>query len=173
MLNAPRCVIFMLCEMCGKQVTFCKKVTIEGVHLEVCSECAKFGTEAKKSPEKEEGPKPVIVQRLEMLERRGKPKDVLEGVEKEDLVDDFPARIRNARSKLGLSQKDLAMKLNEKLTVLQKIETGDMRPDERMIGKLQKELGIVLKEKVAQVLVAKASGAKSFTLADLMKTQKN
>ena len=35
----------MICEMCGKDVTFCKKVTIEGVHLEVCAECAKFGTE--------------------------------------------------------------------------------------------------------------------------------
>ncbi len=27
-----------------------KKVTIEGVELEVCSDCAKFGIEAKKAP---------------------------------------------------------------------------------------------------------------------------
>ncbi len=173
MLTAIRCVILMLCEMCGKHVTFCKKVTIEGVLLDVCAECAKFGNEAKKAPVKEEtAPRPLITQRLEQRERRGKPRDVLEKVEREELVDDYPARIRNARSKAGMTQKDLAMKINEKLTALSKIETGDMRPDERMIGKLEKELGIVLKEKVAQIQVAKATGSRTLTLADVIKIQK-
>lgn len=162
----------MLCELCGKNVTFCKKVTIEGVHLEVCSECAKFGIEAKKEPPKETGPKPVIAQRLEIREKRGRPRDILSGVEKEELVDDFSARIRNARSQKGMSQKDLAMKINERVTILSKIETGDMRPDDKFVAKLEKELGIKLKEKVAEIVVAKGTGTPSLTLADLIKMQK-
>jgi len=163
----------MLCEMCGKQVTFCKKVTIEGVLLDVCAECAKFGNEAKKVPVKEEtAPRPVITQRLEERERRGKPRDVLETMEREDLVEDYASRIRNARSKTGMTQKDLAMKINEKLTVLNKVEAGDLHPDEKLIAKLEKELGIVLKEKVATVQVAKATGARTLTLADVIKIQK-
>jgi putative transcription factor len=158
--------------MCGKNVTFCKKVTIEGVHLEVCSECAKFGMEAQKSPKKEEGPKPVITQRLEFREKRAKPRDIYTSQETEDLVPDFAKRIRDARQEKGMTQKDLAMKLNERVTVLSKIETGDMRPDEKLIAKLQKELGIALKEKVAAIQASKEAAPRTLTLADLIKMQK-
>jgi putative transcription factor len=162
----------MICEMCGKNVTFLKKVTIEGVMLDVCSDCAKFGIESKKEAPKEPGPKPIIAQRLEEREKRGRPRDVLEGVEKEDLVEDYAQRIRGAREKAGMSQKDLAMKINERVTILSKIEAAQMRPDEKIIAKLQKELGIVLKEKVPEVVAAKEAARASLTLADLIKMQK-
>lgn len=163
----------MLCELCGKSVTFTKKVTIEGVSLDVCSECAKFGIEAKAAPKKEEpAAKPIITQRLEVRERRGKPRDIYESGMREELTEDYAARIRNARSKKGMSQKDLAMKLNEKLTVLSKVEAGDMRPDDRLVAKLEKELGIKLKEKPEEVLAGKEGPRASLTLADLIKMQK-
>lgn len=161
----------MVCELCGKDVTFCRKVTIEGVQLEVCTECAKFGIESKKAPEKESAPRPVIVQRLEDREKRSRPRDVLEGMGKDELVEDFPARIRNARAGKGMSQKDLAMKINERLTVLSKIETGQMRPDDKMIAKLERELGVKLREKVVDTQVAKGMSTSALTLADLIKMQ--
>jgi len=170
--SCVRSVIFVICELCGKDVTFHKKVTIEGVQLEVCSECAKFGIESKKEPEKEEGPKPIVTQRLEVRERRGKPKDVYEAGGKEELVDDLGARIRNARSKKGMSQKELAMKINERVTVLSKVETNEMTPDDRLVTKLEKELGIKLRERVPEVLAGKEGRSGSMTLADLIKMQK-
>jgi len=163
----------MICEMCGKNVTFLKKVTIEGVLLDVCSECAKFGVESKKDVPKEQGPKPIIAQRLEVREKRSRPRDVLERMDKEDLVEDFAQRIRIAREKAGMSQKELAMKINERVTILSKIEAAQMRPDEKFIAKLQKELGIVLKERVPEVVAAKESARASLTLADLIKMQKD
>ena len=167
----------MVCELCGKDVTFCKKVVIEGVLLEVCTECAKFGNEAKKRPDEDEGPRPIIGQRLEQRERRYKPRDVYEDGDKEELVDDYPARIRNARAKSGMTQKELAMKLNEKQTIISKIESGTMRPDEKLIKKLQRELGVVLKEKVRaeqeERLTPRSAGSGSLTLADLIRTKKD
>ena len=166
----------MVCELCGKDVTFCKKVMIEGVLLEVCAECAKFGTDAKKRQPVEAGPQPIIEQRLERRERRFTPKDVYAEGGAEELVDDYPARIRNARSKIGMTQKDLALKLNEKQTIISKIESGSMRPDEKLIRKLQKELGIVLKEKVRveeqERVVPRATGSGGLTLADLIRASK-
>ncbi|HEX9907834.1 MAG TPA: multiprotein bridging factor aMBF1 [Thermoplasmata archaeon] len=163
----------MICEMCGKQVTFCKKVTIEGVQLEVCSECSKFGAEAKKAPPKELPPKPVIAQRLEVRERRGKPRDIYETSGKEELVEDYSKRIRDARARTGMTQKDLAMKINERVTILSKIEVGQMRPDDKIVSKLQKELGIVLKERVAEISVTKETPKPtSITLADLITMRK-
>ncbi len=173
MASCVRCVILMICELCGKDVTFLKKVTIEGVQLEVCAECAKFGIEAKKEPEKKpEGPKPIVVQRLEVREKRAKPRDVYEAGGKEELVDDFGVRIRNARSKKGMTQKELAMKINERVTVLSKVETNEMRPDDKLVTKLEKELAIKLKEKVPEVLAGKEGRSGSLTLADLIKMQK-
>ena len=163
----------MICELCGKEVTFCKKVTIEGVQLEVCSECAKFGIESKKAPEKKAGPTPVITQRLEIREKRSRPKDVIESVGKEELVEDFAARIRNARSSKGMTQKDLAMKINERQTVLSKIETGQMRPDDKVIRKLEKELEVKLREKVVDTQIAKGMSTSALTLADLIRMQKD
>ncbi len=162
----------MICEMCGKNVTFLRKVTIEGVSLEVCSECAKFGIEAKKDVPKEEAPRPIIAQRLEVREKRGRPRDVLEKGDKEDFVEDFGSLIRIARERAGMTQKDLAMKINERVTILSKIESNLMRPDDKIIAKLQKELGIVLKEKVPEVVAAKESTRATLTLADLIKMQK-
>ena len=164
----------MICELCGKNVTFCKKVTVEGVQLEVCAECSKFGIEAKrKEEEKESAPKPVIAQRLEVREKRSRPRDIYEAGMREELVDDYASRIRDARSKKGMTQKDLAMKINERVTVLSKVEAGDMRPDDALVSKLTKELGIVLKEKVPEVLSQKSGrGSGSLTLADLIKMQK-
>lgn len=163
----------MLCELCGRSVAFCKKVTIEGVQLEVCAECARFGVESKSERPKEPAPKPVIAQRLEVREKRSRPKDILTGVEKEELVEDYAARIRDARSKKGMTQKELAMKINERVTVLSKVETGDMRPDDKLVAKLEKELGIKLKEKVAEVPLSRSgTGGPALTLADLIRLQK-
>jgi putative transcription factor len=159
--------------MCGKNVTFLRKVTIEGVNLEVCSECAKFGVESKKEAPKEQAPKPIIAQRLEVREKKARPRDVLERFDKEDLAEDFAQRIRSARERSGMSQKELAMKINERVTILSKIEAAQMRPDEKIITKLQTELGIVLKEKVPEVVAAKESARASLTLADLIKMQKD
>lgn len=162
----------MICEMCGKDVTFCKKVTVEGVQLEVCAECAKFGIEAKKETPKEASPKPVVAQRLEVREMRSRPRDVLQSVEKEELVEDFAKRIKSARERAGMTQKDLAMKINERVTIISKIESNQMRPDEKVISKLQKELNIVLKERVPEVVASKEGAKTSLTLADLIKMQR-
>ncbi|UCE92416.1 MAG: TIGR00270 family protein [Methanobacteriota archaeon] len=149
---------------------------IEGVLLEVCAECAKFGTEAKKRQPAEAGPRPVIEQRLERRERRFTPKDVYAEGGAEELVDDYPARIRNARASRGMTQKELALKLNEKQTIISKIESGNMRPDEKLIRKLQKELGIALKEKVRaeeqERPVTRATGSGPLTLADLIRASR-
>ncbi len=145
------------------------------MQLEVCTECAKFGIEAKKEAQvpKEEAPLPVVAQRLESRERRGKPKDVYETGGPEELVDDFGKLVRDARSKRGMTQKELAMKLNERVTVLAKVENAEMRPDDKLIKKLEKELAIKLKERVPETLAGKESKSGSMTLADHIRIPKD
>jgi len=61
-----------------------------------------------------------------------------------EFVEDVGERVRKYRTKLGLSQEDLAKRVKEKLSVIQKIETGKMTPDIRLCRELEHELKVKL-----------------------------
>ena len=158
----------MICELCGRDVPHLKKVIIEGVVLNVCDECAKFGTEIKgnKIPKDVKYLPPEIIR--ERIEKKRRRRD--RGLEEEEvLADDYPQRIRKAREKMNLTQDELAKKILEKKTVISKIERGEMKPDEKLIKKLEKVLNIKLKEKVSNVYMREDKKVRGMTLGDLIK----
>ncbi len=57
---------------------------------------------------------------------------------------EYYAKIRQAREKLGLSQDQLGMMLNEKLSVIRMVETGKLKPDTILARKLMHHLKINL-----------------------------
>lgn len=57
---------------------------------------------------------------------------------------EFPMIIRNARNKKGITHDQLGQKINEKVTLLKKIETGNIKPDGILSKKLENFLGIKL-----------------------------
>lgn len=158
----------MICELCGRDVPRLKKVVIEGVIMNVCNECAKFGKEIKGNEIPKEVkylPPEVVRERLERKHRRRR--DYLD--EEEVLIEDYPEVVRKARERLGLTQEELAKRILEKKTVISKIERGEMRPDERLIKKLEKALNIKLKEKVAVTYKKDTKSSGALTLGDLLK----
>jgi len=157
----------MICELCGKDVPRLHRVVIEGVILNVCSDCAKFGKEIKgKEIPKEVKylPPEVVRERIERKKRRYR--NDLE--EEEVLVEDYAERIRNARQKMGWTQDELAKKILEKKTVISKLERGEMHPDEKLIKKLEKTLNIKLKEKVTTTYRKESKKTGGMTLGDLL-----
>ena len=163
----------MMCEMCGVDVPRLRRIVIEGSTLEVCQRCEKFGQDYEELKDREGiiG-RDTIAERLERREKRLKGRDVLEGSEKE-LAFDYPKRIRSARAKAGLNQEELARKINEKKSVVAKLETGDMIPDNKLIRKLERALDISLRETVGPVQAPKHSGdLRAMTLGDFIKVKK-
>jgi len=61
-----------------------------------------------------------------------------------DIADDYARRVRQQRMKLGFSQDDLAKRVKEKLSAIQKIETGKVAPNTRLCKVLEHELRIEL-----------------------------
>ncbi|HZH38577.1 MAG TPA: multiprotein-bridging factor 1 family protein [Bacillales bacterium] len=57
---------------------------------------------------------------------------------------EFPKVIREARSKKGMTHEQLGQKINEKVTLLKKIETGTIKPDDILSKKLERFLGVRL-----------------------------
>lgn len=160
----------MLCELCGSEVPFLKPLLIEGSVLKVCSVCAKFGQTApqdsadaipgvssgsdKKGQDTSDrgflsttlSKEEIIRRRLEFRERRMKSKDVYEMRGEKELVDDYHKRIQQARDKLGWNQEQLGQKINERKSVISKLENRSMKPEDKLVRKLEKALGIKLME---------------------------
>jgi putative transcription factor len=53
--------------------------------------------------------------------------------------------MQTARLELKLSQKDVAVKINEKQSVLQDYESGKAIPNPQILGKLERALGVKLR----------------------------
>lgn len=57
---------------------------------------------------------------------------------------EFPKVIRDARNRKGITHDQLGQKINEKVTLLKKVESGTIKPDEILSKKLERFLGIKL-----------------------------
>lgn len=161
----------MICELCGADVPRTRSVAIESTILAVCNDCAKFGDEVAAPVVRRGTMPPLIAQRLEARKRRLTPRDVYTETGEMELAEDFPQRIRQAREARGWKQADLGAKINEKVSVIAKLESGTISPGDGLVRKLEKELGIRLKEKVQPVAAKKQSASSGLTLGDLIKMQ--
>ena len=160
----------MLCEICGKQTQLLRVVLIERSELNACPDCAKFGVERSPKPKKTSAPVHVS-EALERREKRTQTRDVLQDAA-EELVPDFHIRIRKSREKLLWTPEDLGKKINEKKSVILNIESGQMRPDDALIRKLERMLNIKLKERPTLASAPKSAVARGLTLGDFMRIEK-
>jgi putative transcription factor len=133
--------------MCGAESKVpLKRVRIEGAELSVCGACTRYGTEmhgAAKSPVAPAG-KPAGYTHSHTPQQR-RTRDLFDNLGG-DIVEDYADRIRTARLKLGISQKDLALAMMEKELLIRKIEKGELIPEEDVRKKIEKELSIKLIE---------------------------
>lgn len=162
----------MRCELCGKEVPHLKTAIIEGAVLKVCEDCAKFGEEIdEREVRKYVKGRPAITEKLESRERRMKEKDILE--EEEVLAPDYSGRVKEGRIRLGLNKEELAKKINEKRSVIAKVESGELVPDKELTRKLEKFLNIDLMIKPEPLHVQKKTGERrGLTLGDLIRIEK-
>jgi putative transcription factor len=87
-----------------------------------------------------------------------------------DIAEDYPQRVRKQRMQLGLSQEALAQRVKEKLSVIQKIETGKMAPDTKLCKELEHELRIkLLVPRKDTTDVPKESPPAELTLGDIIR----
>jgi len=136
----------MQCEMCGAEAKGpLKRIKIEGAELSVCNGCGKYGTEvqgavprtsaaqAVRTSAYSGSTRPQVQRSKDLFDRMGG-----------DLVEDYADRIRDARMKLGMTQKDLALAMMERELLVKKLEKGELIPEDEVRKKLEKILNISL-----------------------------
>ncbi len=159
----------MICELCGKETPRTRTVSIEGSVLTVCMDCARFGSEVAGPVRVRRPGNPVVAQRMERRAQRMTERDVYSAPATEELVEDFGERIRQAREARGWKQTDLGAKVSEKASVIAKLESRAMVPTDAMVPKLERALGIKLRERIEPVAVKKHTGPAPVTLGDLVR----
>ncbi|HLF54865.1 MAG TPA: multiprotein bridging factor aMBF1 [Candidatus Nanoarchaeia archaeon] len=142
----------MVCELCGKNTQLVRAI-VEGTEVNVCENCGKYGKVLRK-PVVKSTPKPAIQEVLDVV------------------TQDYAKLIREAREKRGLTQKEFAKELNEKESILQKIENGNFVPPISMARKLEKLLKIKLVELEEEEKQQAAKGkSEMLTIGDVIKTK--
>ena len=159
----------MECEICGRQVSDNpKKAKIEGSVMIVCDECAKLG-KIQKAP-----PKPKFRKSNKPKKNKTTKQNYSKDEPKEELVEDFNVKIRKARESKNLSREELGQKIYEKVSVINRIESGKMIPDIRLTKKLEIALNITLIENVEELDLSKYTGnpSQGRTLGNVVKIKK-
>lgn len=149
------------CDLCGKTEERLSRALIEGVELNVCPACSKFGevlAPVKKFVLKSPSRKAPVEEKEEKIEL---------------LVEGYADIIKKKRELIGLTQKDFAKKINEKESIVHKIETGIFEPSLSFAKKLEKALGVKLIEEHEEKHEAiKRKKFEGFTLGDFIKLKR-
>jgi len=154
------------------------RVVIEGAKLMVCAECSKHGKATWEEPAKPAVTAPRQPQFTTAAPMQNaipiKKKAITARVDtSQELVEDYGEVIRQARECLGLSHEDLGKKISEKESVLRKVETGKMAPNEQLISRLEHTLKIKLLAPVAEEKVPlPKTPSRELTLGDAIKLEK-
>jgi len=155
----------MSCELCGRESKGCKVAIVDGVKMMLCPDCLRHGEGGKEIAPTSSRVERAVFQRI----KKSSQKDIYKDMEKE-LVSNWPDVIKEARKKKGLSREELGFKIEERTVTISKVENGDLRPSDKMIAKLEKELGISLLEKVKEVSTTHHSST-GMTLGDFIKNK--
>ncbi|MBD3159695.1 MAG: TIGR00270 family protein [Candidatus Lokiarchaeota archaeon] len=179
------------CELCGREIKGRgRRTKIDGVPMLVCSQCAsQFGqskpasTTSKSSRSKrstswvKSGSSASPSQkRLKKKKKKPQRNTRRRGVLLDDMmvVKDYAEKIRTSRQKKGLSQEQLAQRVGERISTLQSIEAGRLKPTMKTIRGIERELGISLLEPIRSASAAPRSskGNKRLTLGDVVKVKR-
>ena len=160
----------MNCDICGRNISEqAFRVKVEGAKLLVCNSCQSLGKPYHEEPILKPPSSPPRTQ----VERRvavGKMATLPMGMDEFDIAEDYAERVRRQRMKLGITQEDLAKRVKERLSLIQKIETGKMLPEQRLCRALEHELRIKLLVPRKEVSdVPKTTVPKQVTLGDIIR----
>jgi putative transcription factor len=137
------------CEICGSGKAN-RKTKIDNAILTVCDKCVSFGEEIKPPAIR------IIKKQIPKLEE---PEEVLKP--------NFSEIIKMSREKMRLKQDELAKKLNEKSSVIKRVEEG-WDPSPSLISKLEKFFNIELTESPEDKKLEKKTSKERLTIGDVV-----
>ena len=160
----------MQCEICGRLILGQpKKTIVEGAKLTVCEECSLHGKESWEDPKPRALAYPKSVSKPFRSSKTGSLDD------DQVLIPDFSLTIKREREKKGWSQGELASKINEKVSLVSKIETGKLISNIVVTKKLEHLFEIKLTTTIPKVNIdaSKTTKTTGLTIGDIFSSLPN
>ncbi len=148
------------CDLCGKD-NAATKAKIEGTILRVCTVCAAFGEIIKPDFRPQ-----TTNYRPSTTDLKPQTSDL------KMITPDYAQKIKTAREKAGLTQEDVAQKINEKVTLIQKVEAGNP-PSMALAKKLEHFFAVQLIIPYAEEQLQKTEKTAELTIGDILSTKKD
>ena len=174
-MTSQRRSTLLYCEMCGSPITGgAYHIVVEGTEMMVCERCyrrymersMRTGTDeplryrlssTRRAPQPAQRwatPGTAPAQQKRQPARRLAPprrkEPGLGAVERYEVVEDYAEKVRRARERLGLSQRELAQKVRVGENVIKRIEAGTLVPPIDLARRLERVLGVKLLEPVVE-----------------------
>ncbi|AGB16306.1 TIGR00270 family protein [Halovivax ruber XH-70] len=174
------------CEMCGAETQAPKTIKVEGAKLDVCSNCTDFGTEVKTPGSTSSTSTKYSTDSSGSSSGSGSTSRSSSGGssgggggrssdmfdEMDEIAPDYDDAIRQAREEAGLSQSELANELNEKASLIRKLERGETLPSDEVQSELEQFFDLSLSASTGGSDDTEWSGGSSsgsYTLGDVVK----
>jgi putative transcription factor len=137
------------CPICGSIIWGKgQKVLLEGAKITVCYNCAQHGTKIQKAPKSSQVKKSFSYNKRQTLKRKVVKSQFIEDIE---LIPDYAKKIRKKRNSLGLNQDQFAHKLNEKPSLIRRIEAGKVEPTIQLAKKIEDVYNIKILRKTDKI----------------------
>ena len=134
-----------MCPICGGIIWGKgQRVLIEEAKITVCQNCAQHGIKIRENISKSFKKKALLSTKASQPKRNINKNLVVNEIE---IVPEYAKTIRNSRNSLGLNQDQFAQKLNEKPSLLRRIEAGKVEPTIELAKKIEKVYNIKLLQK--------------------------
>ncbi len=137
------------CPICGSIIWGKgQRVLLEGAKITVCFNCAQHGIKIQKPPISTQTKKKYSYDKKPSSKRQVVKKDFIDDFE---INPDYAKKIRNKRNSLGLNQDQFAQKLNEKPSLLRRIEAGKAEPTIKLAKKIEDIYKIKILKKTDEI----------------------
>jgi len=150
------------CAICGKETNKLFKAIVEGSIQEVCESCLQYGQKIQE---------PVV--RESSIPRRSVPLKIQnQDLEQETfLIENYGRLVQEKRKNMGLDRKEFANKINEKESIIRRIESQEMRPNKALLQKLERFLNINLQEKYEKKKFTSKPTKGELTIGDVIEIE--
>ena len=158
-----------VCEMCGKDSSLVS-AQVEGTELKICQGCSKYGQVNKQK-------KPVLFEggySSNSYQKRTRPEF--------QVMSDYSKKLQQARNQRNMTQEEFSKILNEKMSVVQKWESGNLKPRIDVAKRLERQLNLKLLEQISSddgvedaedmPVISNKKSSSEPTLGDFIKVRK-
>ena len=166
--------VIMQCEICGAEIrgkSF--RIIVDRAELDVCDKCKGFGKEVeRRGPAAPRAGAPYGSPSAGAGAVHRPRRDIFDRI-KDELVEDYAARIVKAREAKHMTDEELAQKTQSKVNIIRKVERGELVPEDALVKKIEYALDIKLTEGVAEPeRQARRGESRAMTLGDLIKVRR-